>query len=114
MVLSSKGYVLTGFSCLSALIFPPPVTAGCKKTSVQCCSLKGLQQITTKLVGEGCKKYASKKPQATGRKDLGLVPTALQIHVWYSCKVGCGGLSPHLTDDSALCWVPQHTPGKQW
>lgn len=29
MVLSSKGDVLTGFSCLSALISPPPVTAGC-------------------------------------------------------------------------------------
>lgn len=61
MVLSSKGDVVTGFSCLSALISTPPVIVGCKKPLCSAVHGRESSRPVQSFLGKGCKKFAGKK-----------------------------------------------------
>lgn len=77
------------------------------KTSVQCCQLKGIQQIGTKFVGKDRKKYAGeKKPlleeKQQEKRTWGLCTGTLKFALDAAVRQGCTGVVPPLTSDSAM------------
>lgn len=123
MVLSSKGDVLTGFSCLSALIFPPFSDCWLLKTSVHAVlPVEGNPADQYKVCGKRLQEICWQKKSACSRrsnreKEPGACALRLSnSHLMPLQGRGAMGLSPVwlvTVPCAGRCRVLQNALGKQ-